>query len=106
MPITAPCDTDALALQQQAVKRIDEVIAYYRKTGDFKSRVNELHQAEEELLQSNTLLEERGGEAEVAFNLIRLGAIQRMQSQWQAASTLYQGRAGAFQQKHTVLNLG
>src|SRR5215510_6513905 len=49
----AAAQGDPLALQQQAIRRLDGFIDYFRKTGDMRSRLNELAQAEAELSASN-----------------------------------------------------
>jgi len=50
--------SDPLTLQQQAIRRMDNVIETFRKTGDMFS-AGELAQAERELALSNQMLEER-----------------------------------------------
>ena len=80
---------DPLALQQQAIRRIDAFVEAFRKTGDIRSRMGDLAQAEQELAASNQMLAARGEWAALAFGLIKQGHIQRMQSNWVPAIALY-----------------
>ena len=84
--------SDPLVLQQQAIRRIDNVIAAFRKTGD-RSGMGELALAERELELSNQMLEARGDWRALALGLIKQGSIQRLQSNWVVAIALYR-RAG------------
>jgi CHAT domain-containing protein/tetratricopeptide (TPR) repeat protein len=84
--------TDPLALQQQAIRRIDSAIAAFRKTGD-RSGAGELAQAERELGLSNQMLEASGDWSALALGLIKEGSIKRLQSNWASAIDLYR-RAG------------
>lgn len=80
---------DPLQLQRLAVARIDAFIAYYRTTGDFRSQIAALAQADAELTASNRLLAARQDWAALAFGLIKQGHIHRMQSRWPEAVALY-----------------
>jgi len=84
--------SDPLTLQQQAIRRMDNVIETFRKTGDISS-AGELAQAERELALSNQMLEERSDWSALALGLIKHGSIQRLRSNWSLAIELY-GRAG------------
>lgn len=86
----ATAQSDPLALQQQAIRRIDAFIEHFRKTGDFSSRVPDLVQAEAELATSNRMLAARGDWSALALGLIKQAHTYRMQSQWPNAITLYQ----------------
>src|ERR687887_160029 len=86
----AAAEDDPLARQQQAIQRIDGFIEHYRKTGDFRSRVPDLAQAEAELAASNCLLEAREDWPALALGLIKQGHTYRMQGQWPNAIALYQ----------------
>jgi CHAT domain-containing protein len=81
---------DPLALQQQAIRRIDAFIEHFRRTGDFRARVSDLRQAEGELALSNRMLAARGDWSALAHGLIKQGTTYRMQSQWPKAIALYQ----------------
>ncbi len=80
---------DPLALQQQAIRRIDAFVEAFRKTGDIRSRMGDLAQAERELAASNQMLAARGDWSALALGLIKQGHIQRMQSNWVPAIALY-----------------
>ena len=81
--------SDPLALQQQAVRRIDGFVESFRKTGDTRSRLGDLALAERELAASNQMLAARGDWNTLAFGLIKQGHIQRMQGNWASAIALY-----------------
>ena len=80
---------DPLALQQQAIKRIDAYLDFVRKTGDFKTKIPELAQADNELTQSNGIFETRKDWPALALGLIKQGSIFRLQNQYPKAITLY-----------------
>ena len=80
---------DPLALQQQAIKRIDGYLDFVRKTGDFKSRLPDLAQADSELTQSNGIFETRKDWFALALGLTKQGSIYRLQGQNQQAITFY-----------------
>jgi CHAT domain-containing protein len=88
---------DPLVLQQRAVERIDAFVDHFRRTGDYRSRVADLRQAEAELTSSNGVLAARGDWAGVAHGLVRLGQIARMQSNWDAAAARYREAEAAAQ---------
>ena len=81
---------DPLALQQQAIRRIDDFVDHFRKTGDMRSRLPDLAQAEAELASSNRTLAARGDWSALALGLIKHGHVYRMQGQWPNAIALYQ----------------
>jgi len=83
----AAAQGDPLALQQQAIARIDGVVETFRKTGSIRSA--ELAQAERELAASNQALAARGDWGALAFGLIKQGHTQRMQGNWAGAIALY-----------------
>jgi CHAT domain-containing protein len=89
LSLPASPQSDPLLRQKRALERIDSFVDHYRKTGDFKSRVTELQQAEKELISSNRELMAREDWAAAAQGLIKLGAIQRMQGEWEPAIALY-----------------
>jgi CHAT domain-containing protein/tetratricopeptide (TPR) repeat protein len=83
--------SDPKQLQDQAIKRIDLFVEHFRKTGDFKTRVAELlAPAQNELVSSHQGFNAVGDLSGAALSLIKLGAIQRALSQWQAALEVYQ----------------
>src|SRR5262249_54550555 len=84
-----PAQTDPMELQRRAIARIDSVVDFFRKTGDFRSRVGELSQAELELEASNRMLTARQDWVNLALGLIKQGHVYRMQSQWPQAIALY-----------------
>jgi tetratricopeptide (TPR) repeat protein len=89
--------SDPLALQQQAIRRIDDFIDNFRRSGDFQSRRADLLQADAELSQSNRVLAERGDWKNLALGLIKQGTAWRMQGQWPRAIALYEQAAQAAQ---------
>ena len=80
---------DPLALQQQAIRRIDGVVESFRKTGELRARMPDLAQAERELAASNQALAARGDWDALALGLIKQGHTQRMQTNWAPAIALY-----------------
>jgi CHAT domain-containing protein len=86
----ATAQGDPLGLQQQAIRRLEAFIEHFRTTGDFRSRVPDLAQAEAELAASNRMLAARGDWSALALGLIKQGDTYRMQSQWPNAIALYQ----------------
>jgi len=80
---------DALALQQQAIRRIDGFVDHFRKTGDRRSHAGDLAQAEAELVASNRIFAERGDWGALAFGLMKQGTVQRIKGNWQPAIALY-----------------
>lgn len=94
---------DALALQQQAIRRIEAFVDVFRKTGDMRSQLGELAQAERELAASNQAFAARGNWDALALGLIKQGHTQRMQGSWVPAIALYrQGVEAARRAKSVV----
>jgi CHAT domain-containing protein len=81
---------DPIELQKRAIQRIDGFTDQFRKTGDFRSRISDLAQAEAELAASNRMLADRQDWPSLALGLIKQGHIYRMQSQWPNAVSIYQ----------------
>jgi CHAT domain-containing protein len=81
---------NATTLQQQGVQRIDSFIEHYRKTGDYKSLIPQLQQAESELMISYKAFLKDGSLAPAALTLIKLGMAQRLQQRWSQAHDSYQ----------------
>ena len=99
--LLAAAQADPLALQQQAVARIDGVVDEFRRTGDLSSAPAILAQAASELAASNQRLQASGDWASLANGLIKQGHTYRMQGQWAAAIALYeQAEAAARQAGH------
>ena len=90
LSVVASAQGDARALQQQAIRRIDAFIEHFRKTGDLRSRLPDLAQAEAELAASNSAFGTRGEWSALALGLTKQGHIPRMQGQWPRAIALYQ----------------
>ena len=86
----AAAQGDPLTLQQQAIRRIDAFVDHFRKTGDMRSRLPELAQADVELTASNQALAARGDWSALALGLTKHGHVYRMQGQWPNAIALYQ----------------
>ncbi|SEM18465.1 CHAT domain-containing protein [Syntrophus gentianae] len=83
-------DSQAAAIQKRAIQRIENYLEHFRKTGDQKTLLPELHQAERELFQSLNEFQRSGKLPDAALCLIKLGDIQRMQNQWANALGRYQ----------------
>lgn len=81
---------DPAELQRDAVAKIDAFVDTFRKTGDYKSRVGDLADAERQLRASVDGFVGRGDLANAALSLIKLGQTQRMQAKWDAALPYYQ----------------
>ena len=81
---------DPAELQRDAIAKIDAVRDHFRKTFDYKSRIADLADAERQLRASVEGFDGRGDLANVALSLIRLGQIQRMQANWEAAGRYYE----------------
>jgi CHAT domain-containing protein/tetratricopeptide (TPR) repeat protein len=83
--------SDALALQQQAIKRIDAFILHFRKTGDYQTRVRELLlPAQQDLSVSAQGFEAQNDIPKLVVSLYKLGETLRLQGQWDSAVQVYQ----------------
>jgi CHAT domain-containing protein len=91
-------------LQQRAIGRIDAFVEAYRKTGDTRSRLAELAQAERELAASNQAFAARGDWDALAFGLIKEGHIPRMQGNWVQALALYHQAVDAARRAKNVVH--
>src|SRR5262245_31314582 len=80
---------DPIELQNRAIQRIDVFVETFRKTGDMRSRLPDLAQADAELSASNRMLAARSDWSALAMGLIKQGHVYRMQGQWQPAAQLY-----------------
>jgi CHAT domain-containing protein len=93
--------TDPGELQRNAVAKIDAFIDNFRKTGDYKSRIADLDDAERQLRASLDSFRDRRDLAGAALSLIKLGQIQRMKSNWEEALRYYeQGEITAQKANH------
>src|SRR5260370_16551967 len=77
--LSAPYDPDVV--QKRAIARIDACIDQFRRTGDMRSFIPELAQADGELASSNREYAARGDSSPLALGLINQGHIHRMQPQ-------------------------
>lgn len=87
--VAADRQADALALQQKAVKRLNDFIEEYRRTLDLTPLTAELTRADAELAQSNQMLREQGDDADLALGLIKQGSVWRVQDQHARAIAHY-----------------
>ena len=99
----AAAQGDPLALQQQAIRRLDAFADHVRKTGDMHSRLSDLAQAEVELASSNRMLTARGDWSALALGLTKHGHVYRIQGQWPNAIALYQQAEEAAKRGHDVV---
>ena len=99
----AHAQVDPLELQKVAIQRLDAVIDYFRKTGDFKSGLPHIAQAEAELTASNRMLAARGDWSALALGLIKQGHCYRMQNQWERAIPFYTQAEQAAQRAGNVV---
>ena len=80
---------DPLELQKRAVARIDAFVEFFRRTGDMRSQLPVLVQADAELTASNRLLAGRADWTNLAVGLIKQGHLYRFQARWPDAILLY-----------------
>ncbi len=81
---------NSINTQQIAIQRIENYRNYVFRTGDFKSKLNELHQAEKELMDSYLSFMRESNNAAAALSQIELGYIQRASNNWEKAKINYQ----------------
>ena len=93
---------DPLALQARAVRRLDDFVANFRRTGDFQSRLPDLAQVDADLAASNRAFAARGDWSALATGLIKQGSVRRIQGDWAQAVLLYQQAALAAQRANSV----
>lgn len=94
-PAAVLAQPDPMALQQQAIQRLDAVVAHIRRTGERQSQSVLLEQARADLGLSNRQLAQRGDQRALALGLIKQGHTFRLQGQWPMAIQLYQEALGA-----------
>ena len=80
---------DPIELQTRAIQRLDAFVETFRRTGDMRSHLPDLAQADAELSASNRALAARSDWSPLALGLIKQGHVYRMQGQWQPAAQLY-----------------
>ena len=80
---------DPAALQKRAIERIEAFVDRVRKTGDMRSGLIELAQADAELAASNKLLVSRRDWSFLAVGLTKQGHIYRLRGLWQNAIPIY-----------------
>jgi tetratricopeptide (TPR) repeat protein len=93
---------DPLALQQEAIKRIEGYIEHFRKTGDQQSRLGDLAQAADDLTASSQQFLQQGDEAAAALSLIKCGDALRIQSRADAAESYREGLRLAQKTNHRL----
>ena len=103
LPTAVSAQGDPLALQRNAIQRMDAFIDHYRKTGDFQTRLADLTQADAEFETSNRMLATRGDWPALALGLIKQGSIYRMQTQWAKAIAAYQQAEEAAKRSRNVV---
>jgi CHAT domain-containing protein len=82
-------------LQKRAIARIDSFVEHFRRTGDMRSLLPQLADADRELTASNTQFAALGDWSALSLGLIKQGSIYRMQGQWSPAIHLYTEAVGA-----------
>jgi CHAT domain-containing protein len=95
---------DPLALQKQAVARLDAFVDYGRRTGDLRTGLPLLAQADAELTASNRLLAARADWSNLAFGLIKQGHIYRIQARWNDAIAFYRLAEDAARRARNVVH--
>lgn len=73
-----------------AMTLIAQYIDHFRKTGDFKSKLATLQEAEAELLVVNNTLIDTNTLNLAGLSLLKLGDVRRMQSDWRGALKYYE----------------
>ncbi|MBM4207340.1 MAG: hypothetical protein FJ190_04750 [Gammaproteobacteria bacterium] len=81
---------DAAIIQQRAIKRMENIVEHFLRTGDSTSQANEFQQTQNELTESYNAFVRNGDGASAALSLIKLGDVLRIQNKWQDAKTNYQ----------------
>jgi CHAT domain-containing protein len=89
VPQTLLAQSDPIELQNRAIERLEAFVETFRKTGDMRSRLPDLAQADAEFTASNRVLAARNDWSPLALGLIKQGHVYRMQGQWQAAAQFY-----------------
>ena len=100
----AAAQSDALELQKRAIARIDAYVDFFRKTGDMRSQLGQLAQADAELTASNRLLATRGDWTNLAVGMMKQGHVHRMQGQWADAIVFYRAAEQAALRARNVVH--
>jgi CHAT domain-containing protein len=100
----ASAQGDPLELQKRAIARIDGYVDFYRRTGDMRSELGQLAQADGELTASNRLLFARGDWTNLAVGMMKQGHIHRMQGQWADAIVFYRAAEQAALRARNVVH--
>ncbi|HEY2908117.1 MAG TPA: CHAT domain-containing protein [Vicinamibacterales bacterium] len=100
----AAAQGDPLVLQKRAIGRIDAFVDFYRRTGDMRTQLGQLGQADVELTASNRLLAAGGDWANVAVGMIKQGHVHRMQGQWADAIVFYRAAEQASLRARNVVH--
>ncbi len=89
--VFSPCfaQDDAATLQLRSSQLIDSAIEHFRKTGDDKSLLPQLQQAEKDLLVSSKTFLNNGDLANATVSLFKLGTAQRLLESWTAAKSSF-----------------
>ena len=90
MPAFGQQGSDPQQLQKDGIAKIDHWLDYVRRTGDAKSTVSELAEAQTELKTSFDLFMQRQDYAGASLSAIKIATIQRLVNQWRQAATIYQ----------------
>ncbi|MEN8688838.1 MAG: hypothetical protein AB1Z20_01885, partial [Desulfobacterales bacterium] len=93
--------SEAQALQQQAIQRIERYIDHFRRTFDRSSLRQELIQAQRELEASIALFRGAGVLDGAGHSLVKLGDNHRYLDNWDAAMTAYEEAARIAREAHT-----
>jgi tetratricopeptide (TPR) repeat protein len=81
---------DPLQLQKSGIAKIDHWMDYARRTGDAKSTLGELGEAQLELKASYDIFQKQQNFAGASWSAIKVGDIQRLENQWRQAVPIYQ----------------
>ena len=100
----ASAQGDPLELQKRAIARIDGYVDFYRRTGDMRSQLGQLAQADAELTASNRLLVGLGDWTNVAVGMLKQGHVHRMQGQWADAIVFYRAAEQAALRARNVVH--
>lgn len=83
-------EPDPLALQRQALARLDAYVDHFRKTGDVQTLRPEAVLAAAELVESNRLLRAGGDSPQLALGLFKLGRARRTLGEFAAAESAFE----------------
>lgn len=89
-PAFGQAGRDPQQLQNSSIAKIDQWIAYVRRTGDARSTVSDLAAAQVDLKASFDVFMQRGDYGSASLSAIKIATIQRLLNQWQQAVPVYQ----------------